>query len=78
MAQDDFPDEPEPEPSLLDRAWGMLDPEDVDYGLPNAQAAEEVVLLTGKDAERAADMMGCPRIDPEAVLLGSRKAVVGW
>ena len=59
-------------------AWGMLDPEDADYDLPNEQAAEQVILLAGKDAEHAADAMGCPRVDPEAVLIEARKAVLGW
>jgi hypothetical protein len=59
-------------------AWGMLDAEDEDYGLPSEQAAEGVVLLTGADAELAADRLGCPLADPEPVLLAARKAVLGW
>jgi len=56
--------EPEPEDFL---AWGMLDPEDPDYGFPTEEDAYEVVLLDGLTEDEVRDLL------PECSLLDSFK-----
>jgi len=55
-------------------AWGMLDFSDPDHGLTNEEQAEEVLLLEGKDAMRAARQMQTfgPALDPGPILRAAR------
>lgn len=55
------------------KSWGMLDPDDPDYEWPNTPKGRdeypyEVILLEGKEAEKAANQLPCPAEDPRVLL----------
>lgn len=73
-AQGVWEDEPVPEDLL---SWGMLDPEDPDYGLPTDAAAEDVIFLEdlSEDDVRAMLPFQCPDVYP--ILVRARDEVLG-
>ena len=59
-------------------AWGMLDFSDPDHSFTDEEQAEEVLLLEGRDAMRAARQMQTfgPALDPGPILRAARASVV--